>query len=89
MYGVLLGLIFLDYFTSGNWRAMMLLSSLPNVFVFIWAIFSLHESPRYLIATNQLEKAYEVMNLMIKKNHTSCLTLSNEEVEYLTEEEKI
>ena len=54
MYGVLLGAIFLTSFHSGNWRAMILLSALPNFFVFIWAIFSLHESPRYLISSNRL-----------------------------------
>ena len=54
MYGILLGAIFLDSFTSGKWRVMMLLSCLPNLFIFLWSILGLYESPRYLIASNKL-----------------------------------
>jgi MFS family permease len=42
LYGIFLAYIFLDTFTSGNWRWMMIFSCLPNIFVFFGSITKLH-----------------------------------------------
>ena len=55
LYGLLLAYIFLDTFTSGNWRAMMIFSCIPNLFVLFGALTILKESPRFLIGCNRLE----------------------------------
>ena len=54
LYGLLLAIFFLESFTSGNWRSMIVCGSIPNIFVLYASIFILKESPRFLIATNQL-----------------------------------
>ena len=41
LYGLLLAYIFLDTFTSGNWRMMMICSCLPNLVVFVGSFYSL------------------------------------------------
>jgi len=50
IFGVALAYIFLDNFYEGNWKAMMIVSSLPNIIVLYGAIFMMDESPRFLIA---------------------------------------
>ena len=50
MYAFLLAYVFLDGFNSGNWRMMMIISSLTSLFVFIASKYLLLESPRFLIA---------------------------------------
>ena len=55
LYGLVLAYIFLDTFTSGNWRAMMICSCIPNLFVFVGSLTVIHESPRFLIGSNRLE----------------------------------
>ena len=80
MFGIMLGAIFLDSFTSGNWRAMMLASSIPNMFFLIWAMIWLYESPRYLIASYKLEDSFEILNSMMEKNRPEeRISLSDEE----------
>lgn len=54
LYGLLLAYIFLDTFTSGQWRLMMIFSCFPNILVFFGSLIYLEESPRFLIANNQL-----------------------------------
>lgn len=49
-YGVILACIFLNDFSSGNWKGMMFASCLANIFVLYGSIFMMYESPRYLIA---------------------------------------
>lgn len=41
LYGLLLAYIFLDTFTSGNWRLMMICSCVPNIFVLLGSFFTL------------------------------------------------
>jgi putative MFS transporter len=69
LYGLLLAHIFLDSFTSGNWRLMMICSCFPNVFVLFGSLSTLRESPRYLVAHNQIGSACQIINEMIIKNN--------------------
>ena len=62
LYGLLLAYIFLDSFTSGNWRAMMVLSCLPNIIVFFGSLLHIRETPRFLIGANRIDEAVEVLN---------------------------
>ena len=42
MYGIVLASIFLDNYITGNWRAMIMLSCLPNLFVLLWTLWGLY-----------------------------------------------
>lgn len=50
LYGCLLAYIFLENFTKGNWRLMMITSGISSLLVFLGSIFILKESARFLIA---------------------------------------
>lgn len=50
LYGIFLGIVFLENFSSGNWRAMMALTCLPSIFVLLGTFLFLKETPRYLLA---------------------------------------
>ena len=69
LFGCILAWICLDSFTAGDWRTMMIYSSLPSSLVFIGAVLFMHESPRFLIAKGDFQKGYEVINVMIRENN--------------------
>lgn len=58
IFGIVLAEIFLDSFTSGNWRLMMFFSGLPSVAVLIGTYCYMEESPRYLIANEKYDEAF-------------------------------
>ena len=60
----LLAYIFLDSFSSGNWRGLLLWASLPSFFTFLLILFCLEESPRFLLVS----KKYSFGNLISVKN---------------------
>lgn len=53
IYAIVLAYIFLDDFHSGNWRAMMVCSSIPSLIVVAGSYLHMEESPRFLLATGQ------------------------------------
>lgn len=48
---------------------MILLSSLPTLFVFLGSLFILKESPRFLISTGRYEEGFTVLNAMLIANN--------------------
>jgi len=52
----------LDDLTSGNWRAMLILSTLPAVVVWFGSWRYLYESPRYQMVMGQIEESCETLN---------------------------
>jgi putative MFS transporter len=69
IYGVFLAYFFLKSFTEGDWKSMMIMSSLPNIIVLYGVVNHIQESPRYLIAKGRFEEAFRIINLMIIKNN--------------------
>jgi putative MFS transporter len=47
---LILAYIFLDNFNEGDWKSMMMASSLPSLIVVAGAYFRMYESPRFLLA---------------------------------------
>lgn len=69
---ILMAYFCLDSTTRGNWRLLLLWSSLPGFIALIFIYTSMQESPRYLLlCTNQYEKAFAAIDIMIKNNHSS------------------
>lgn len=76
----------LDSFTSGNWRFMMVLSSISSVFVYFASTFYLFESPRFLLASGQYDQSFSIINAIIKINYGDVSEdLSDEEKANLKE----
>ena len=61
MYGVLLAYIILDNIKTGDWRSLMMISSLSCFLVFIGSLLFILESPRFLIASSRFEEAKDVL----------------------------
>lgn len=53
-----------------GWRVFLATCAIPSVFVVFLRIFINHESPRYLLTSNQTEKAIKVLKLIAKNNKT-------------------
>ena len=65
----LLAYIFLDSFSSGNWRGLLLWASLPSFFTFLLILFCLEESPRFLLVFKKYDKAFALLEKAIKQNN--------------------
>ncbi len=63
--------VFLDSFSSGNWRALTMWSAVPGILTFLLTAFFLEESPRYLLAFQKIDEAFKLINRIIKKNNLS------------------
>jgi sugar porter (SP) family MFS transporter len=69
---------------SGNWHAMFLIILIPNTVLFIGMLL-LPESPRWLLAKNQIQKAYRVLYQIRPVNHINAE--ANEIMQSLHQEE--
>ena len=69
MITCLIAVIFLDTFSSGNWRALVMWSAVPGILTFFLVYFYLEESPRYLLVFRQYEEAFRLMNNIIRRNN--------------------
>jgi len=71
LYAILIAVFCLDDLTSGNWRAMLILSSVPSLIVGLGTFFYLHESPRFLVAVGEIDEGARVLNYISRKNRRS------------------
>ena len=62
IYAMLCASIFLQDLETGNWRAVLVMGSLPALVVFAGAVKYLKESPRFLIATDKIVDGVQVLN---------------------------
>ena len=85
VYGILLAFITLDDYQTGNWRALMIVSSLTCLIVILGVGFYVKESPRFLLASKYFPKAFEVIDHIGKVNNPDFEPLSFEEKQKLTE----
>ena len=85
VYGILLAFITLDDYQTGNWRALMIVSSLTCLIVILGVCLYVKESPRFLLASKDFEKAFVIINHIGKINDNDFKPLSLEEKQKLTE----
>ena len=67
--GCFLAWLCLQSFTQGNWRIMMVYSSLPSFLVLFGTIFVMKESPRFLISQGKYDRGFMVLNQMLRDNY--------------------
>lgn len=60
----------LDSLEEGNWRMMLVLSSLPSLVVFLGSWLYLKESPRFLVAKGKVAEGADVLNFISAANDT-------------------
>lgn len=84
IWAVLLAYIFLDSFDSGNWRGLMITSSITSLVVVYGMIYYVQESPRFLLSIGEHDKAIDIINQIgvINKENT-YINLSNAEIDEL------
>lgn len=56
--------IFLDSYSSGNWRGLLRVNSIPALICLIGSIVLLRESPRLYIAQGLYQKGFMELDLM-------------------------
>mgnify|MGYP002621194493 FL=1 len=89
VYAMVLSKIFIGDLDSGNWRALLIFGALPSLIVLIGTWLYLMESPRFLIATGNINKGISVLNKMGAKNKgTIYYTLSIEDNDELIKYQK-
>ncbi|CAD8187207.1 unnamed protein product [Paramecium octaurelia] len=59
---MILGYIFMEGISKGNWRAISLCNSIPCLFCLIGTIFWIQESPRFLILHQEIQKGIDNLN---------------------------
>jgi len=65
---------FFAYFTlgknieEGNWRVLLLLSSLSALLIVIGVHFYIEESPRFLLLSGNFEDSFKIIEIMAKQN---------------------
>lgn len=62
VYAIFLAYMILTDFQTGNWKLLMVISSLSTIFVIIGLIFFVKESPRFLIAIQKFKEAFEIID---------------------------
>jgi hypothetical protein len=80
IYMVLTCFIFLEDYTKGNWRGLLLFNSIPAFVCFILSIFTLNESARYLITTGNFTLGFREIIKMGRINNDNSFSLSVKEV---------
>lgn len=65
LYGCLIAYLILDSFNAGNWRLLMIISSIPSLFVLLGTIIILKESPRFLICSGRFDEGYDILNFIL------------------------
>ena len=83
LYGLLLIYLCLNDFHSGNWKLMMKVSAFTSLAVCLGNWYYLKESPRYLIASCQINEGVEVLNYMGRVNNPNHEEISCSEVNAL------
>lgn len=75
LWGCLVAVLTADNLQTGNWSSMILWSSLSIILAFILNFFFLDESTRYLVVIGKWEKAYKLIDKMIKSNNKKGVAL--------------
>lgn len=65
MFVCLLSFFTLDNLKTGNWRLLLVLSTIPSLMIMIGAGLWLDESPRFLLLNKNYDEAFNVINKMI------------------------
>lgn len=80
-----LAMMFLDNISTGNWRAMAIVNSIPCFLCMIGSYFYLEESGRFLIVNGRWEEGIPVIEKMGRENRGRDFQLMEEEIEGLKE----
>jgi MFS family permease len=78
LYGLFIIYLTLEDFRNGNWRKMMTISAISSFFVCIGILIFLKESPRYLIATGQINECVQVLDYIGEINNPLNYTKIND-----------
>lgn len=65
MFVCLLSFLTLDNLKTGNWRLLLVLSTIPSFMIMIGAAIWLDESPRFLLLNRNYDEAFNVIDKMI------------------------
>ncbi len=69
----------LDNLKSGNWRALLGLSSIPAGIIFFASLFLLKESPRFLLIEGKLniDQACKILKMIARINNNKEFEISD------------
>jgi len=80
IYSVLCGKLTLTSLTEGDWRLMLILSSIPSIVVSVGTWKFIKESPRFLIVTGRVDEGVQAINeIGILNNEEVFQKVTNEE----------
>ncbi|CAK59584.1 unnamed protein product (macronuclear) [Paramecium tetraurelia] len=82
---MILGYIFMESISKGNWRAISLCNSVPCLLCIIGTIFWIQESPRFLILNEEIQKGIDNLNQIGQFNNSEYQMLTEDEIQSLKE----
>lgn len=68
LLGVLLGRLFLDDLTAGNWRLMIAVTFVLPALTLLGTILFVHESPRFCLFNEQASQCYSILKSIQSTN---------------------
>jgi MFS family permease len=71
--------IFLDSFSSGDWRSLLRINAIPASLCLLGSMVFLRESPRLYIAQGRYEKGFIELDGMGRKNDASYIQITESE----------
>ena len=70
LYGSLIAYFFLTNLSTGDWRVLIILCTVPGVFSWILSLVYLKESPRYELIRGHYTEAFAIIEQMAKDNRS-------------------
>jgi MFS family permease len=61
LFGLLVGFFTLEDLTHGNWRALILITSIPGLIAWVVAIFYLDESPLFNLTIPDFDSCFKTL----------------------------
>lgn len=68
MFAITLGYLILDSLNSGDWRTYLVILAMPMLFVSIFAILLLDNTPRYELLMGDLDEGIKETEKMVEEN---------------------
>ncbi|CAD8201370.1 unnamed protein product [Paramecium pentaurelia] len=82
---MILGYIFMESISQGNWRAISLCNCIPCLLCLIGTIFWIQESPRFLILNEEIQKGIDNLNYIGQFNNSEYQMLTDDEIQSIKE----
>ena len=80
LYGSLAAYVFLTNLSTGDWRVLIIVCTIPGVLSWFMSLVYLQESPRYELCSRHYNEAFTIIEQMATENHSETYKVIPPEV---------